>query len=191
MIDLRSDTLTKPDKPMLEAMMAAEVGDDVFMEDVTVNDLQRKCAILSGKDDALFVPTGVMGNQLAIKCHTEPGNEVIVESESHILNYETAAPSVISNVQLFPVKGNNGILYSDDIKDFIRGTEYYFPVTKLICLENTHNRAGGVILPIESIESISTLAKEKNIKIWQKRRILKLILMEQEFLMRLLKLKLL
>ncbi|HRE41204.1 MAG TPA: low-specificity L-threonine aldolase [Ignavibacteria bacterium] len=164
MIDLRSDTLTKPDKPMLEAMMAAEVGDDVFMEDVTVNDLQRKCAILSGKDDALFVPTGVMGNQLAIKCHTEPGNEVIVESESHILNYETAAPSVISNVQLFPVKGNNGILYSDDIKDFIRGTEYYFPVTKLICLENTHNRAGGVILPIESIESISTLAKEKNIK---------------------------
>lgn len=164
MIDLRSDTLTKPDKQMLEAMMSAEVGDDVFMEDPTVNDLQRKCSILSGMDDALFVPTGVMGNQLAIKCHTDQGNEVIVESESHILNYETSAPSIISNVQLLPVKGKNGILYADDIKDYIRTSEYYFPVTKLICLENTHNRAGGIILPIESIESISQLAKEKGIK---------------------------
>ncbi|MBS1551228.1 MAG: aminotransferase class I/II-fold pyridoxal phosphate-dependent enzyme [Bacteroidetes bacterium] len=163
-IDIRSDTVTKPSKAMLEAMMNACVGDDVFSEDESVNELQRKCAEITGKEDALFVTSGVMGNQLAIKCHTVPGDEVIVESESHILNYETAAPSVISNVQLLPVQGNSGILYSEDIKKYIRSKEYYFPVTKLICLENTHNRAGGVILPLESIRDISEFAKKNGIK---------------------------
>ncbi len=148
LIDLRSDTVTKPSKAMLEAMMNAQVGDDVFSEDESVNELQMKCAELTGKEAALFVTSGVMGNQLAIKCHTNPGDEVIVESESHILNYETAAPSVISGVQLLPVRGNSGLLNSQDIKKYVRSKEYYFPVTKLICLENTHNRAGGVILPI-------------------------------------------
>jgi len=164
-IDLRSDTVTKPSKQMLEAIMDARLGDDVFGEDETVNVLQEKCAKLTGKDAALFVPTGVMGNQLAIKSHTQPGDEVIVESESHILNYETAAPAVISNIQLLQVKGETGIMNIDDIKKYIRSHEYYFPVTKLICLENTHNRAGGVIQPIEIIKSISEFAKDNNIKL--------------------------
>ncbi|MEO6694548.1 MAG: low-specificity L-threonine aldolase [Ignavibacteria bacterium] len=163
-IDLRSDTVTKPSKPMLEAMFSAKVGDDVFGEDETVNLLQDKCAKLTGKESALFVPTGVMGNQLAIKCHTQPGDEVIVESESHILNYETAAPSVISNVQLLSVQGQNAIITANEIKKFIRSSEYYFPVTSLICLENTHNRSGGVILPLEVIKEISELAHENKIK---------------------------
>lgn len=163
--DLRSDTVTKPSKAMLEAMMNARVGDDVFSEDESVNELQNKCAELTGKEAALFVTSGVMGNQLAIKCHTLPGDEVIVESESHIFNYETAAPSVISGVQLFPVRGNSGILNSQDIIKYVRSKEYYFPVTKLICLENTHNRAGGVIQPVDSIRDISGFARENGMKI--------------------------
>lgn len=163
-IDLRSDTVTKPSKGMLAAMMKAKVGDDVFGEDPAINELQEKCAKLSGKEKALFVPTGVMGNQLAIKAHTVQGDEVIVESESHILNYETAAPAVISNVQLLQLKGENGVLDVETIRSHVRSNEYYFPKTRLICLENTHNRAGGVILPIKSIKAISTYAREYGIK---------------------------
>jgi len=163
-IDLRSDTVTKPGKGMLDAMFKAKVGDDVFGEDETINKLQEKCAKLSGKERALFVPTGVMGNQLAIKAHTVQGDEVIVESESHILNYETAGPSVISNVQLLPLKGENGVLDVETIRAHVRSREYYFPVTKLICLEQTHNRSGGTILPIKNIKAISTFARQYGIK---------------------------
>ncbi|MCX7834155.1 MAG: low-specificity L-threonine aldolase [Ignavibacteria bacterium] len=164
MIDLRSDTVTKPSKEMLEFMTQAEVGDDVFGEDPTVIKLQKICAELTGKDDALFVPTGCMANQLAIKAHTNPGDEVIVEFNSHIMNYETAAPAIISRVQLLPITGVNGIMDVSVIKKHIRPNEYYFPKTKLISLENTHNRAGGIIQPIENIKAITDLAKENNIK---------------------------
>ncbi len=163
-IDLRSDTVTKPSKGMLDAMFKAKVGDDVFGEDETINKLQEKCAKLSGKEKALFVPTGVMGNQLAIKAHTLHGDEVIVENESHILNYETAGPSVISNVQLLPLKGENGVLDVETIRAHVRSREYYFPVTRLICLEQTHNRSGGTILPIKNIKAISTFARQYGIK---------------------------
>ncbi|MBS1494572.1 MAG: aminotransferase class I/II-fold pyridoxal phosphate-dependent enzyme [Bacteroidetes bacterium] len=163
-IDLRSDTVTKPSKGMLAAMMKAKTGDDVFGEDPAINELQEKCAKLTGKEKALFVPTGVMGNQLAIKAHTIQGDEVIVESESHILNYETAASSIISNVQLLQLKGENGILDVETVRAHVRSNEYYFPKTRLICLENTHNRAGGVILPIKTIKAISTFAREYGIK---------------------------
>ncbi len=164
MIDLRSDTGTRPSREMLEAMVSAETGDDVFGEDPTVNRLQELCAGLSGKEASLFVTSGVLGNQLAIKSHTDPGDEVIVESESHILNYETGAPAVISSVQLLPVQGTNGIMSSADVEKHIRSSEYYFPRTRLICLENTHNRAGGVILPIDYISGISELAKRHKIR---------------------------
>lgn len=163
-IDIRSDTVTKPSKAMLEAMMSAEVGDDVFGEDPTVNALQDKCAELTGKEAALFVTSGCLGNQLAIKSHTIQGNEVIVEKESHIINYETAAPSIISNVQLMPIEGTNGIMNIEDIEKHIKGPEYYYPVTTLLCLENTHNRAGGTIQPVESIREIRDLTKKHNIK---------------------------
>jgi threonine aldolase len=164
-IDLRSDTVTKPSKAMREAIFNAEVGDDVFGEDPTVLKLQQKCAELSGKQASLFVTTGCLGNQLAIKGHTIQGDEVICESEAHIFHYETSAPSIISNVQLHTVPGTNGVMKLDDLKSAIRSNEYYFPKTKLICLENTHNRAGGTIQPIESIKEIYSFAKENNIKV--------------------------
>jgi threonine aldolase len=163
-IDIRSDTVTKPSPAMRQAMFNAEVGDDVFGEDPSVNKLQIKCAELTGKENALYVPSGCMANQLAVKSHTHPGDEVICESECHIFNYETAAPAVISNVQMMTVKGENGVMQLEEIKKFVRTKEYYFPRTRLICLENTHNRAGGVIQPIDVIKEISDFAKTNGIK---------------------------
>jgi threonine aldolase len=162
-IDLRSDTITRPTKEMRKAMFEAEVGDDVFGEDPTVNKLQEKCADISGKEKTLFVPSGCMANQLAVKAHTQPGDEVICESECHIFNYETAAPAILSNVQMMTVRGEYGVMQLDEIKKFVRTKEYYFPRTRLICLENTHNRAGGVIQPIEVIKEISEFAKANGI----------------------------
>jgi threonine aldolase len=162
-IDLRSDTVTKPSREMRESMSAAEVGDDVYGEDPTVNLLQDKTADILGKEAALFVPSGVMANQLAIKTHTQPGDEVIVESESHIFNYETAGASFLSNVQLHTVNGNHGILNAEQITQSIRSSVYYNPRTSLVCLENTHNKAGGTIYPLEEIKSISELARNRNI----------------------------
>ena len=164
-IDLRSDTVTKPSLKMREAIYNAEVGDDVFGEDPTVRKLQDKCSELSGKENALYVTTGCLGNQLAIKGHTKQGDEVICESEAHIFHYETAAPSIISNVQLHTVSGINGVMNPDDIKTAVRTSEYYFPGTTLICLENTHNRAGGTIQPIENIKEIFAFAKENGLKL--------------------------
>lgn len=164
MIDIRSDTVTRPSKGMLEAIIKSKVGDDVFGEDPTVNELQERCAEITGKERALFTPTGCMANQLAVKAHTKQGDEVIVERESHILNYETSAPSVISNVQLYPVPGFYGVMSPEDIEKHIRPKDYYFPLTRLICLENTHNRAGGTIQPLDNIKAISEIAKKYRIK---------------------------
>lgn len=164
-IDLRSDTITKPSKAMREAIFNADVGDDVFGEDPTVIKLQNKCAELSGKQSSLYVTTGCLGNQLAIKGHTVQGDEVICESESHIFHYETSAPSIISNVQLHTVSGISGVMNVNDINLAIRSNEYYFPKTKLICIENTHNRAGGTIQPIENLKEIYKFAKANNIKV--------------------------
>lgn len=163
MIDLRSDTVTKPSKEMLNAMMNAEVGDDVYGEDPTVNKLQDFIAELLGKEAALFVPSGVMANQISIKLHTQPGDEIIVERDSHIFNYETAGASFLSNVQLNTIKGFNGILNAKQIEKELRSRVYYNPQNTLICLENTHNKAGGIIYPIEEIKKINALAKTKNI----------------------------
>jgi len=165
MIDLRSDTVTKPSPEMRAAMAAAEVGDDVFGEDPTVNELQQKCAELTGKEAALFTPSGVMANQLAIKSQTNPSDEIILESDSHILNYETAGPSFISGVQALPIKGQNGILDASEIEKHIRPHTYYFPKTSLICLENTHNRAGGTIYPLTAIKKIFELSRSAGIKV--------------------------
>ncbi|MGH2574549.1 MAG: threonine aldolase family protein, partial [Ignavibacteria bacterium] len=163
-IDLRSDTVTKPSQAMREAMANAEVGDDVFGEDPTINQLQKKCAELTGKEAALFTPSGVMANQLAIKSQTNPADEIILESDSHILNYETSGPSFISGVQVLSIQGTNGILKEHEIKKHIRPGAYYFPKTALICIENTHNRAGGVIYPIDDIKKIRDLALNEKIK---------------------------
>ena len=163
-IDLRSDTVTKPSKGMREAMANAEVGDDVYGEDPTVNALQKRCAEITGKESALYVPSGCMANQLAIKSQTNPADEVILESESHILNYETSAPAFISHVQVLPVNGDHGTITSEQIKKYLRPKAYYFPVNALICLENTHNRAGGTIYPLEEIKRIRDLALNEKIR---------------------------
>ena len=119
-IDLRSDTITRPSPAMLEAMMRADVGDDVFGEDPTVNLLQEKVAALFGKEAGLFVPSGTMGNQLAIKAHTDPGDEVIVEEDAHIFVYETAGPSILSNVQLKTLRGVRGLFTPEQAASAIR-----------------------------------------------------------------------
>lgn len=165
MIDLRSDTVTKPTEEMRKVMANAEVGDDVFGEDPSVNELQDYVADLFGKEAALFVSSGVMGNQLALKALTNPGDEVIVESQSHIFYYETAAPSVISRVQLRPIDSDNGMPSYEKIKKSIRSSEYYFPKTTLICLENTHNRHSGTIISIDYINEIKKLALEHKISL--------------------------
>jgi threonine aldolase len=148
---------------MRETMAHAPVGDDVYGEDTTVNELQTKVAALLGKEKALYVASGCMGNQLSIKAHTQPGDEIIVERESHIFNYETAAPAMISNVQIMTVQGRHGIMTADQIKQAIRSCEYYMPPTRLVCLENTHNRAGGTIYPIEEIRRIHDCVKNEGL----------------------------
>ncbi len=163
-IDLRSDTVTRPSKAMREAMANAEVGDDVFGDDPTVNRLQQKCLELTGKEAALYVPSGCMANQLAIKAQTNPSDEIIVETDSHIIKYENASPAFISGVQVWPVKGINGVLNVDDVRSAIRPGWYHFPKTKLICLENTHNRAGGTIYPLDDIKKMREMAIGENIR---------------------------
>ncbi|MGE5315435.1 MAG: low-specificity L-threonine aldolase [Acidobacteriota bacterium] len=158
MIDLRSDTVTRPTPAMREAMCAAEVGDDVFAEDPTVNRLQEKVAALLGKEAALYMPSGCASNQIALKSHTEPGDEIIVEADAHIFNYETAAPSIMSAIQVKTIQGVHGAFTVEQLPPAIRPPAYYMPKTRLIALENTHNRAGGTIYPIDEIRKISEFA---------------------------------
>ena len=157
--DLRSDTVTKPTLAMRKAMAEAEVGDDVFGEDPTVNTLQEKVTKILGKEAALFVPSGTMANQLAIKAHTQPGDEVIIEASSHSYNFEGGAGGALSGVQFYLLKGVRGILEPSQIDEVIRPPDHHFPSTKLICLENTHNHGGGSIYPIERMREIYHLAK--------------------------------
>jgi threonine aldolase len=163
MIDLRSDTVTKPSPEMRKAMFEAEVGDDVFKEDPTVNRLEEYVAELLGKEASLYVPSGVMGNQICLNVLTEPGDEVICDREAHIFNYESASPSRLSGIQIYPLDGKLGILTSEQVEPYIRTTAYHMPRTKVIEVENTHNRAGGTIWPIENIISLKNLAKKHNL----------------------------
>ena len=163
-IDLRSDTITKPSSAMRAAMASAEVGDDVYGEDPTVNRLQERVAALLGKDAALFVPSGVMANQTALKVHTQPGDEVIAERGSHVFNYETGAAAFISNVQIHTVEGVRGVIRADQILGAVRSPVYYNSRSRLICLENTHNQAGGTIYPMDEITKINALARQKDLR---------------------------
>ncbi|GAB4292423.1 MAG: GntG family PLP-dependent aldolase [Ignavibacteriaceae bacterium] len=164
MIDLRSDTVTKPSEAMRKAMYDAEVGDDVFKEDPTVNKLEEFAAELLGKEAALFVASGVMGNQICLNVLTKPGDEVICERDSHIFNYESGSPAALSGIQLLPVDGNMGVITTGQIEPLIRpASAYYMPRTKVIEIENTHNRAGGTIHPIENIQNVAELARKYNL----------------------------
>lgn len=164
-IDLRSDTVTKPSKAMRQAIAEAEVGDDVFEDDPTVKKLEEMVAELLGKEKALFVPSGTMANEVAIKSSTEPGDEVILEEDSHIYNYEVGAPSVLCGVQLNALKGKRGVLTVEQVSDYIRPDDIHVPPTTLICLENTHNRAGGTIYPLGEIKKIREFTKPLGIRV--------------------------
>ncbi|MBN2411848.1 DegT/DnrJ/EryC1/StrS family aminotransferase [candidate division KSB1 bacterium] len=157
-IDLRSDTITKPTPGMRKAIAEAQVGDDVFGEDPTINELQKRVAGLLGKDAALFVASGTMANQISIKCHTQPGDEVICEADSHIFNYEGGSPAFLSGVQLCPLQGTNGVISPEQIKTALRPKDSHYPQSGLIALENTHNRAGGTIFPLDAIKAIRETA---------------------------------
>ena len=158
-IDLRSDTVTKPSPAMREAMMSAEVGDDVFGEDPTVNQLQQKVAEILGKEAALYVPSGTQANQICIKVHTQPGDEVIMEKGCHLFNYETGALALLSGIQPHVVEGVRGVMQVADIKKALRPKLYYMPRSALVAIENTHNRAGGTIYPLETIKEIHDLTR--------------------------------
>ncbi len=155
LIDLRSDTVTKPTAAMRRAMADAEVGDDVYGEDPTVNRLQERAAEIFEKEAALFVPTGSMGNQLCVKLHTKPGTEVVLEERSHIYNYEMGGAAVFSGVTVRSVCGENGMLTRELVASAIHSNApYYVTPTSLVALENTHNMAGGSVLPLQVSESI-------------------------------------
>jgi threonine aldolase len=163
-IDLRSDTLTKPSPEMRKAMYEAEVGDDVFKEDPTVNKLEDYAAGLLGKETALYVPSGMMGNQICLNVLTNPGDEVICEADAHIFNYESGSPAMLSGIQLMTVKGRFGVMTPEEVEPLIRPKDaYYMPRTKIIEVENTHNRAGGTIWPMEDIIKLKNLAKKHDL----------------------------
>ncbi len=161
-VDLRSDTVTKPTKGMREAMAEALVGDDVFEEDPTVNLLQEKVADLLGKEAALFVPSGTMANQVSIRTHTLPGDEVIIEADSHPVLSEVAAAAALSGVQFRTLQGTRGILKAEQVAEAVRLPDIHRPVSRLVCLENTHNFGGGTIYPLEEILRIRLVADRHN-----------------------------
>lgn len=165
MIDLRSDTVTRPSKAMLEAMMASPVGDDVFNEDPSIIELEQYGASLFGKEAALFCPSGTMTNQIAIKVHTQPGDEVICDVNSHIYNYEGGGISFNSGVQARLITGNEGRLSAEMIEPCINGDFDWLTKTSLVSLENTVNRAGGSYYRKEQIQPIYELCKNKNLKL--------------------------
>ena len=164
-IDLRSDTVTRPSAPMKEAMMNAPVGDDVFQEDPSIIELEKFAAGLFKKDMALFCPSGTMTNQIAIKVHTRPGDELLCDVNAHIFNYEGGGIAANAGVQARLLQGDEGRLTADLIEQSINGDFDWLTKTKLVCLENTVNRAGGSFYTREQIKPITELCRKKNLKL--------------------------
>ncbi|MBD3290224.1 low-specificity L-threonine aldolase [candidate division KSB1 bacterium] len=162
-IDLRSDTVTRPSPEMRKVMSEAEVGDDVWGDDPTVNRLQERVAGMLGMEAALFVPSGSMANSVSILAHTSRGDEVLMEKESHTFNYEVAAPAVIGGLQVHPLIGKSGVLEPEQIESAIRPMDVHNPSTKLVVLENTHNRGGGKIYPLDKFAAIREIANKHNL----------------------------
>ena len=165
-IDLRSDTVTKPTPAMREAMYRAEVGDDVFYEDPTVNRLQEMAAELLGKEAGLFVPTGTMGNLASILAHCQRGDEVILGNQAHTFFFEAGGISALGGIQSYQVPNQpDGTLDLDAIRSAIRSDDAHFPISRLIALENTHNRCGGVVLSAAYTQAVRDLADEYGLKL--------------------------
>jgi threonine aldolase len=164
MIDLRSDTVTKPTRPMLDAIAQAQVGDDVQGEDPTVNALEEKTASFLGKEAAVFMPSGTMTNQVAIRVHTEPGDEIITEAKAHVYYNEGGGPAAHSGVSCYLLEGERGIFSADQVKAALRPANVHFPRTRLVCLENTSNYGGGSVWPLETIREVETVARDAGLK---------------------------
>ncbi len=162
-IDLRSDTVTRPSNEMRQIMATADVGDDVYGEDPSINELEERAAELLNKEAALFLPSGTMANQVALLTHTTPGQEVILGDESHIFYYEVGGLARLGSLQARTVSDENGYLEPAAVKHAIRGENIHYPETGLICMENTHNRRGGISYGTDRIELIAELAGSKNI----------------------------
>ncbi|WP_202081523.1 low-specificity L-threonine aldolase [Caldalkalibacillus salinus] len=165
MIDLRSDTVTKPTEEMKLAMFEAAVGDDVYGEDPTVNELELMAAQVLGKEAALFVTSGTQGNQIAVLNHTRPGDEVLLEEDSHLFLYEGGAMAGLAGVQTRTIQGVRGQMPINELEAAIRTDDIHFPETALICLENTHNRAGGAVVPLEYMWEVYTVAQKNDIPV--------------------------
>ena len=164
LIDLRSDTVTRPTPEMRKAMFEAQVGDDVLGEDPTVNALQEKTAALLGKEAALFVASGTMGNQLSIKAHTQPGDDVIIEAGGHAMNFEGGSSAVLSGVQYSTIPGNRGVFDAEQVEAAIHNDDVHFPVSRLVVIENTHNRGGGTVFPLKNIHRIREVAARRGLR---------------------------
>ena len=162
-IDLRSDTVTKPSKAMLEAMFSAEVGDDVFAEEPTVIALEEKAAKLFGKEKALFCPSGTMTNQIAIKVHTQPGDEVLCDTTAHIYNYEGGGISFNSGAQAKLIPGERGRISAQQVQESINPSFDWLTRTSLVCIENTANRAGGSYYSLQQMKDLNEVCKQNKL----------------------------
>ena len=165
MIDLRSDTVTKPTDEMRQAMATAEVGDDVWGDDPTVNRLEQVAAEWLGKEAALFVASGTMGNQVAVMTHCSPGDEVFVEGEAHVYWYEVGGIARLAGAQPRPISTPDGLLTPDLVQASVREENIHYPVPRLLCIENTHNRAGGKVLPLPAYKAVVDKARELGLKV--------------------------
>jgi threonine aldolase len=165
MIDLRSDTVTRPTAAMRRAIAEATVGDDVFGDDPTVLALEERVAGLAGKEAALFVPSGTMGNFLGLAATAQPGDEVILDRQCHIMNYEVSSAAVLHGLQLNALDGERGALRAEMIEPHIKVESLHTPGTRIIAMENTHNRAGGCIYPFEEMKRVKELAASRGISV--------------------------
>ncbi len=163
-IDLRSDTVTQPTPAMRRAMAEAEVGDDVFGDDPTVLALEQRTASVLGKEAAVYMPSGTMANQVAVRTHTEPGDEILIEAEAHIYYYEGGGPAALSGVMCRLIRGERGIFGGNDVRALLRPANVHFTRTRLLCVENTHNRGGGSVWPIARIAEVAAVAHEAGLQ---------------------------
>ncbi|MFO0861093.1 MAG: GntG family PLP-dependent aldolase [Phycisphaerales bacterium] len=164
-IDLRSDTVTRPTAEMRRVIAGAEVGDEVLGDDPTVRRLEEKFAALLGKPAACFVPTGTMANQTAIRAHTEHGDEIICSDGAHIIHYETGAPAALSGCMIRTIANPRGLFDVADVTPLVRQDAYHFPHSRLLTIENTHNRGGGTVWPLAQIERVTAEARKHKLKL--------------------------
>ena len=165
MIDLRSDTVTQPTEAMRAAMAAARVGDDVLGDDPTVQALEARTAEILGKEAAVYMPSGTMANQVAVRTYTEPGDEIILDANAHVFYFEAGAPAALSGVMVRLIPGVRGVFGGDDVRAVLRPRNVHFPRTKLVVVENTSNRGGGSVWPMAALADVAAAARQAGLKL--------------------------